>query len=98
MWNAYPHNTLFDVAAITWLQSTGETYDPSIVNEENLFDFSTKRASYTNFIYDHYETRTGEVSDQEHVDFLTFWLSHFVFCTSSLQVAKKFCGNCYPIT
>lgn len=85
-------HTLFDVAAITWLRPTGETYNPSIVREENHFNFSTKRASYINLISNHYKIDTSEFSDQENITFLTFWLSHFVFCTSSLQVAKKFIG------
>ncbi|KAK2422725.1 hypothetical protein QL285_033236 [Trifolium repens] len=31
-----------------------------------------------------------EVSIEEHVAFLTLWLSHFVFCSKSLQVARMF--------
>src|ERR1044072_9300028 len=31
-----------------------------------------------------------EVSDTEHISFLTYWLIFFVFCSSSLQVAVKF--------
>jgi len=42
------------------------------------------------FIFDYYKADSGEVSDQEHIAFVTFWFSHFVFCTSSLQVTKKF--------
>ena len=30
-----------------------------------------------------------EVSDQEHIAFLTYWLNFFVFCSSSLQVTVR---------
>ena len=84
--------TLFDVATIIGLRPTDETYDPSIVSEENSFDVPTKKATYSNYLSDHYKTDTNEVSDQEHIAFLTCWISHYVFCISSLQVAKKFVG------
>jgi len=85
-------STLFDVAAITRLRPTGEIYNPSTESKENKFDFSINRASYSNFIVDHFEIEISEVSDQEHIAFLTFWLSYFVLCTSSLQVVKKLKG------
>jgi hypothetical protein len=33
---------------------------------------------------------TTEVSDEEHIAFLTFWLCHYAFYSSSLQIAMKF--------
>jgi hypothetical protein len=35
--------------------------------------------------------KEGEkVSHEEHVAFLTLWLSHYIFCSKSLQVARMF--------
>ena len=33
---------------------------------------------------------TEDVTDEEHIAFLTYWLTFFVFCSSSLQVAVKY--------
>lgn len=81
--------TLFDVVAITSVQPTGEVFDP-FVDTKNIIQFNLKRASLTNFIADHYDEPTIEVSNKEHVAFLSLWLTHFIFCSSSLQVAKSF--------
>ncbi|XP_045802476.1 uncharacterized protein LOC123896078 [Trifolium pratense] len=79
--------TLLDVAAITGLSPLGDTYDPCKASDTIKFDFRNK--SYSKYIVENRKT-SDEVSDEEHVAFLTLWLSQYVFCTQSLQVAKKF--------
>jgi len=80
--------TLFGVAAITGLRPTGETFNPNLVSETNHFNFT--HASYATYFLDHKKTDSEEVSDIEHITFITLWLSHYVFCSSSLKVANKF--------
>ncbi|CAJ2662120.1 unnamed protein product [Trifolium pratense] len=79
--------TLLDVAAITGLSPLGDTYDPCKASDTIKFDFRNK--SYSKYIVENRKT-SDEVSDEEHIAFLTLWLSQYVFCTQSLQVAKKF--------
>ncbi|GAU30843.1 hypothetical protein TSUD_365500 [Trifolium subterraneum] len=64
--------TLFDVAAITGLSPTGDTYDPTLAGSKIEPKIRTK--SYTKYIEEHNQL-TGEVSDEEHVAFLVLWLS-----------------------
>jgi len=52
------------------------------------FDFT--RPAYGNFILDHHVTSSTEMSDIEHIAFLTYWLSMYIFCSRSLQIPKKF--------
>jgi hypothetical protein len=80
--------TLFDVAAISGLPPTGETFDP-YQDYENLIDFNVKNASLSTYI-NLYHADGEEVSDIEHITFLGLWLSKFFFCCKSLQVAKRF--------
>ncbi|GAU14611.1 hypothetical protein TSUD_96750 [Trifolium subterraneum] len=79
--------TLFDVAAITGLPPTGDTYDPTLAGSKIEPKIRTK--SYTKYIEEQNQLK-GEVSDEEHVAFLVLWLSQHIFCTRSLQVAKMF--------
>ncbi|PNX95171.1 hypothetical protein L195_g018355, partial [Trifolium pratense] len=79
--------TLFDVAAITGLLPIGDTYDPFKASDTIKFDFHNK--SYSKYILEN-QKDDDEVSAEEHVAFLTLWLSQHVFCTQSLQVAKKY--------
>jgi hypothetical protein len=74
------------VAAITGLPPTGDTYDPSRVAHTIEFEFKSK--TYSKYITEN--EGEGEVSDEEHVAFLALWLSQHVFCTKSLQVARRF--------
>lgn len=78
--------TLFDVASITWLNPLGEFTQTS----ETTNEFTIKRFSFKNFIIDNHNKKTAEVSDQEHISFLTLWLSYYVLCSGSLQVDEKF--------
>ena len=81
--------TLFDLAAITCLKPTRYTYDPD-TNFEDTITFSTSWATYSTHITHYHDKDTDIVSDVEHIAFLSLWLSHFVFCSKSLQVTKKY--------
>jgi hypothetical protein len=80
--------TLFDVAAITGLSPIGDTYDTARASPNIVFD--PKEKTFQKYIQENHEVGDYEVSDVEHVAFLTLWLSHYIFCSKSLQVAKKF--------
>ncbi|WJX32837.1 hypothetical protein P8452_21118 [Trifolium repens] len=80
--------TLFDVAAITGLSPLGETYDPAKTSAS--IEFAPKEKTFLKYIQENHAVGEEEVSDVEHVAFLTLWLSHYIFCSSSLQVAKHF--------
>ena len=82
-------HTLLDVVVIIGIRTTRETFDPSL-KDKTKTNFSFTRPSYSNYIEDQYEDHHEKVSDYEHIIFLTFWLSHLFFCSSSLHVAKKF--------
>jgi len=69
--------TLLDVAAITGLKPTDETFVPSSC--ESDFSFYFDRATFGNYIIDQHIRDKEEVSDEEHIVFLTFWLSIYVF-------------------
>lgn len=75
------------MTAITSLSSLGETFDP-ILSTKNSFDF--KHANLKLYIAHHHVKNTKEVSDMEHINFLTLWLSYFLFFTCSLQISKGF--------
>jgi hypothetical protein len=79
--------TLLDVSALTGLRPLGETFDPANTSENIDFDYDD--LSFTKYIAKHHKDK-GEVSNIEHVAFLTLWLSHYVFCSRSLQIAKMF--------
>ncbi|XP_050897207.1 uncharacterized protein LOC127104031 [Lathyrus oleraceus] len=83
--------TLLDIAAITGLKLTGEVFDCEAVAPIPLrFEVGDyRKPTYKKFI-DHHATSAGPVTDEEHVAFLTLWLSRFVFCSRSMQVAKHF--------
>jgi len=87
VWYAYPP-TLLDVAGVTGLKPTGQTFDPDSHHSEMTFDFS--RLAYGNFTKDQHITTSTDVSDKDHVAFLTYWLSMFIFWSRSIQVPKKF--------
>ncbi|KAI5389784.1 hypothetical protein KIW84_075186 [Lathyrus oleraceus] len=70
-----------DVAAITGLSPLGETFDP-ILPIETTFSFG--RASLQNYIEDHHNKDSIEVSDEEHIAFLALRLSYYVFYLGSL--------------
>jgi hypothetical protein len=39
---------------------------------------------------DHHDTENAKVSATEHVAFLSYWLSMYILCTRSIQVAKGY--------
>ena len=80
--------TLLDVDGLTGLKPIGQTFDPDSHVSELSFDFN--RPAYGNFILDHHVTSSDEVSDTEHIAFLTYWLCMYIFCSRSLQIPKKF--------
>jgi hypothetical protein len=61
--------TLFDVAAITGLSPIGDTYDPARVSPNIVFD--PKEKTFQKYIQENHEAGDEEVSDIEHVAFLT---------------------------
>ncbi|MCI46492.1 hypothetical protein A2U01_0067732, partial [Trifolium medium] len=77
--------TLLDVVAITGLKPTGGPYDPTNASKNISLTF-TKEA-YSKYVAEQQGQDGEEVTNVEHVAFLTLWLSHFVFCSKSLQVA-----------
>ena len=81
--------TFFDITAITGLSPVGETYIPDNEEHSSIIDFEVKLASFSKFI-SHYHAEGDNVSDVEHIAFLTLWLSRYVFCSRSLQVASRF--------
>jgi len=80
--------TLLDVSAITRLKPTGENFDPSKGKSSVNFDFI--KAACDPYINNHHKPHDETVSDDEHIAFLTYWLSMYVFCTRSIQVAKHY--------
>jgi hypothetical protein len=80
--------TLFGVAAITGLSPVGETYDLVKTNQSIEFDYKEK--TFQKYIQENHRVGEEEVFDIEHISFLTLWLSHYVLCSKSLKVAKKF--------
>jgi len=80
--------TLLDVAGFTGLKLIGYTFDPTDHGSKISFDFT--RLAYGNFIIDHRVTTSAEVSDKEHIAFLTYWQSMYIFCSRSIQVPKGF--------
>ncbi|XP_058768267.1 uncharacterized protein LOC131641989 [Vicia villosa] len=81
--------TLFDVAAITGLRATGETFDPNVLDVDTI-NFNEATVTYTAFIQQYHDQANATVSDVEHIAFLALWLSRCVFCSRSIQVAKRY--------
>ena len=65
--------TLLDVDGLTSLKPSGQTFDPENHESDICFDF--KRFAYVVFIKEHHNTESAEVTNEEHVSFLTYWLS-----------------------
>jgi len=80
--------TLQDVPGLTGLKPIGQTFDPYSHHSEMTIDFS--RLAYGNFIKDQHNTTSTNVTDKEHIAFLTYWLSMYIFCSRSIQFPKKF--------
>ena len=80
-------STLLDVAGLTGLKPVGQIFDPDSHVSELSFNFA--RPAYGNFILDHHVPSNTKVSDIEHIAFLTYWLSMYIFCSRSIQIPKK---------
>ena len=80
--------TLLDVAGLTSLKPTGYTFNPDVTTSQYSVNFDSP--AYGLFIANNHDTKCAEVSADEHVAFLTYWLSMHVFCSRSVQVPKKF--------
>ncbi|WJX67184.1 hypothetical protein P8452_51676 [Trifolium repens] len=80
--------TLLDVAAITGLRPIGDHFDPTKTGDKVEVNF--QEATFFKYIAEQMGKEGEEVSTEEHVAFLTLWLSHFVFCSKSLQVARMY--------
>ena len=72
--------TLLDVDGLASLNPIGQTFDPDSHHSEMTFDF----------IKDQHITTSTDVTDKEHIAFLTYWLSMYIFFSRSIQVPKKF--------
>src|SRR3954463_6910573 len=81
--------TLFDIVAITGLRPTGETFDPDVMDNDTI-NFNEATITYTAFIQQYHNENNEVVSDEEHIAFLALWLSRCVFCSRSIQVAKRY--------
>ena len=71
--------TLLDVVGLTGLKPSSQTFDPESHESKLSFDF--KQFAYGIFIKDHHNTESSEVTNEEHVAFLTYWLSMYIFCS-----------------
>lgn len=81
--------TLFDLAAIAGLKPTGDAFDPLFLAEHSI-GFDVSRAAYISHINYYHDKTIEEVSDTEHIAFLSLWLYRYIFCSKSIQVVKKF--------
>lgn len=78
---------LFDITTITGLRPTREPFKPSRITKTKHW-FAFTHPVYSTYLKEYYAS-TENVSDQEHIAFLAYWPSRYVFFSRSLQVAKK---------
>src|ERR1051325_2827929 len=90
--------TLLDLAALTGVKPAGKIFNHTDYTPISIkFDVGeSKHPTYTNFI-NYHQRDSDDVSDEEHVAFLTLWLSRFVFCSRSMQIAKQFVYLATPL-
>src|SRR4051812_306229 len=81
--------TLFDVAAIIGIRPTGETFDPNFMDTDTI-QFNEATVTYTAFIQQYHNETNPDNSNEEHIAFLALWLSRCIFCSMSIQVAKRY--------
>src|SRR3954471_24660449 len=58
--------------------------------DTDTINFNEATVTNTAFIQKYHNTTHAEVSDVEHIAFLALWLSRCVFCSRSIQVAKRY--------
>lgn len=80
---------LFDVADITKIFPTCETFDPN-ESDEDTINFDNNRVRFSWYIEEYHITDDKEVFGEEHIDFLALWLSRCIFCYRSLKVTKRY--------
>lgn len=78
--------TLFDIATIVGLKHTGETFEPTYLDEDSI-DFGVSRAAYNTDTEYYLNKKTDELFDRYHIAFLGLWLCRYVFCLRSVQIA-----------
>ena len=81
--------TLYDMAFLTGLPPTGETYLPDMIPTVSISGIDLSNKTYSAFVKRNMGTGDS-VSEGEHVAFLMYWLCAFIFCTKSLQVAMAY--------
>jgi len=79
--------TLFDLAAITGLKPSGVTFRPDIKLKKVEIRPKMDVMTYNTWLSRN-NKETGEVSNEEHIAFLMYWLSTYVFCSKSLQIPR----------
>ncbi|XP_058753057.1 uncharacterized protein LOC131626238 [Vicia villosa] len=79
--------TLFDMDSITGLSPLGEIFNPTLPTE---MEFNFGNATITKYILEHHIKDSTKVYNEEHLAFLTYWLSYYLFCHGSLQIAKSY--------
>lgn len=79
--------TLFNVVTITSLSPLGETFDPMLPTQAT---FLFIRTILQNYIEDYHNKDYFKVFNEEHIAFLTLWLSYYVFYHGSLQITKSY--------
>ncbi|RYR73154.1 hypothetical protein Ahy_A02g007481 [Arachis hypogaea] len=80
--------SLLDVAAITGLLINSPDCVPNM-QPERQYDVTLSN-SYSDFIANNMGEEGTEVTDNEHVAFLFYWLNAVLFCSRSVQMSKLF--------
>jgi hypothetical protein len=89
--------TLMDVVMITGLDIS--SLSPSAYRlPEVPFRLSSKSkcTNWGAYLNQHVKTK-GPVTEKEHIDFLNFWLEHFIFCGPSLAPTKNYLSLAYEL-
>lgn len=67
----------------------GEDFDHNYMDEDTIY-FGERKATYTLYTAKHHNKTNEDVSDEDHIAFLALWMSRCIFCSRSLQVAKRY--------
>ncbi|KAI8547407.1 hypothetical protein RHMOL_Rhmol07G0193200 [Rhododendron molle] len=78
-----------DISFLTGLRAHGIEANCFLSQKTPVFEYpASEFLAYTRFIsYSHGE---GDVTEEEHVAFLLYWLNKFLFCVSSSRITKDF--------
>ncbi|RYR08609.1 hypothetical protein Ahy_B05g076373 [Arachis hypogaea] len=80
--------SLLDVAAITGLPINSPDCTPNMQPERQYNVALTN--SYSDFIANNMGAESTDITDDEHVAFLFYWLIAILFCSRSVQMSKLF--------